>query len=121
LRITTGVEFGGLKAPPNLQVISKLMPSVKRALPTYDPQPRSTWLGFRPSVPDSLPFIGQSNKTPNAYLAFGHGHLGLTLGPLTGQLLARQISGEPAAIDLAPFRVDRFEKPRHRVLAKPSS
>ncbi|KAB0266784.1 NAD(P)/FAD-dependent oxidoreductase, partial [Microvirga brassicacearum] len=66
------------------------------------------WMGFRPSMPDSKPVIGRSPHHPNAFFAFGHGHLGLTQGATTGRLVGELAAGEPTTIDLAPFRIDRF-------------
>jgi glycine/D-amino acid oxidase-like deaminating enzyme len=65
-------------------------------------------MGFRPSLPDSLPVIGPAPGAPSVILAFGHGHLGLTLGAVTGRLVAGLATGQSPAIDLAAFRADRF-------------
>jgi D-amino-acid dehydrogenase len=72
-------------------------------LPGLSPHPLSEWLGFRPSMPKSMPVIGPVPHCPQVILAFGHGHLGLTLGPVTGQLVAAVIAGRVPQIDLAPF------------------
>jgi glycine/D-amino acid oxidase-like deaminating enzyme len=66
------------------------------------------WMGFRPTLPDSLPVIGAAPCARNAWFAFGHQHLGLTLGAITGQLVAELVAGRAPAIDLAPYRPDRF-------------
>jgi D-amino-acid dehydrogenase len=55
-----------------------------------------------------LPVIGQSPRNPAVYYAFGHQHLGLTLGPITGRLIAAAIAGRQPEFDLAPYRADRF-------------
>ncbi len=65
-------------------------------------------MGYRPSMPDSLPIIGAAPSAPSVVLAFGHGHLGLTLGAVTGRLVADLMTDRPLPIDLTPFRVDRF-------------
>jgi D-amino-acid dehydrogenase len=65
-------------------------------------------MGFRPSMPDSLPVIDRSSKHPNAYFAFGHGHLGLTLAAITGRLVADLVARRASGFDLAPYRIDRF-------------
>jgi len=70
---------------------------------------RSTWAGFRPASPDGLPFIGRLPDMDNVWVATGHGMLGVTLGPITGQLVAEQIAGTAPTLDVAPFRVDRFD------------
>ena len=71
--------------------------------------PIKTWAGLRPASPDGLPFIGQLPKLDNVWVASGHGMLGVTLGPITGQLIAEQIAGSKPSLDVAPFRVDRFD------------
>jgi D-amino-acid dehydrogenase len=59
-------------------------------------------------MPDSLPVIGRSRRSPDVVHAFGHGHLGLTAAPITGRLVAQLMAGHPPLIDLAPFAADRF-------------
>jgi D-amino-acid dehydrogenase len=65
-------------------------------------------MGFRPSLPDSLPAIGFSRESRNIVYAFGHGHLGLTQSAATGRLVADLLAGAPPAIDLTPFSPQRF-------------
>ena len=65
-------------------------------------------MGFRPSLPDSLPAIGRARATSNVVYAFGHGHLGLTLAATTGRHVARLLSGEGESA-LAPFSITRFQ------------
>jgi D-amino-acid dehydrogenase len=108
VRVTSSVEFAGLNAAPDYSQVLKSVQHVRRALPALAPEPSSTWLGFRPSMPDSLPVIGRVPKFTNAFLAFGHGHLGLTLGPVTGRLIADALGNERTELDLAPFSPDRF-------------
>ena len=73
-----------------------------------DPTGGHQWMGYRPSLPDSLPVIGQARLAPNAVYAFGHGHLGLTQAAATGRLVRDLVRGQTAAIDLAPFSPQRF-------------
>ena len=65
-------------------------------------------MGFRPSMPDSLPVIGRAPGKQNVYLAFGHGHLGLTMGAVTGQVITGLAAGRSPDVDLVPFRAERF-------------
>jgi D-amino-acid dehydrogenase len=65
-------------------------------------------MGFRPSLPDSLPVIGPARGSKNAFHAFGHGHVGLAAGSMTGRLVADLVGGRTPSIDPAPFRVERF-------------
>jgi D-amino-acid dehydrogenase len=65
-------------------------------------------MGFRPSMPDSLPVISRVPGRPGTLLAFGHGHLGLTFGAVTGRLIADLAADRAPPIDVTPFRADRF-------------
>lgn len=103
LRITSGVEFAGLSAPPDFRRLRRMIAHATTALPGLSPQPTSEWLGFRPSMPWSLPVIGPLPDRQNVMLAFGHGHVGLTLGPITGQIVAALANGGKAPVDMAPF------------------
>ncbi len=108
LRFAGTVEFGGLNAPPNYRRATVLLDHAKRMFPALRPEPVETWMGFRPSIPDSLPIIDRLPGPANLYAAFGHGHYGLSLSPMTGQLIADLIAGRVSGIDLAPFRLARF-------------
>lgn len=77
-------------------------------LPGLKPAGGVQWMGFRPSLPDSLPALGPARATPRVIHAFGHGHLGLTQSPGTARIVADLITGAPAAIDLTPFSPQRF-------------
>jgi glycine/D-amino acid oxidase-like deaminating enzyme len=108
LRLAGTVELGGLAAAPNYEPARILIKQAKRMFPGVSDVDARLWMGFRPSMPDSLPVIGPVPKAPSVILAFGHGHLGLTLGAVTGQLVAAMVAGRALPIDPAPFRTDRF-------------
>ncbi len=108
LRIAGTVEFGGLEAPPDMRRARALLRHGRALFPGLCDSGASTWMGFRPSLPDSLPVIGRARPGVEAWLAFGHGHLGLTEGAITGRLVAEMIAGRAPAIDVAPYRPDRF-------------
>ena len=108
LRIAGTVELGGLEAPPDWRRAEVLMTHAQRWLPGLQDQGTSRWMGFRPSLPDSLPVISASPHHPNAFFAFGHGHCGLAYGGRTGALIADLMARRDPAIDVAPFRIDRF-------------
>ena len=108
VRLTSGVELAGLDAPPDYTAIRRLLPAARRALPGLGHEVNREWLGFRPSLPDSLPVIGPSPYHPSVFFAFGHGHLGLTLGPITGRLIADLVAGRSTPFDVTSFRPDRF-------------
>lgn len=108
LRIAGTAEFAGTGAAPDQRRAEVLVKQAQRILPGLNTQPASSWAGHRPSTPDSLPVIGAVPHHPNVYCAFGHGHLGLTLGPTTGRLLAGLIAGDGGLHWLDALRVDRF-------------
>jgi len=107
LRVTSQVELAAVDAPANYAKIRALLPKVKRMLPEAEMTEQSCWMGCRPSLPDSLPIISQG-EDKNIFFAFGHQHLGMTLGPITGELIADLVAGRTSAIDLSPYRADRF-------------
>jgi D-amino-acid dehydrogenase len=108
IRLTSGVELAGLHAPPDFSRIRRLLPAAREALPGLSDRVTRQWLGYRPSTPDSLPVIGRSPHSRAVFYAFGHQHLGLTLGAITGQLIAASVTGKQPEIDLTPYRADRF-------------
>jgi D-amino-acid dehydrogenase len=108
LRLAGTVEFAGLDAPPNYDRAHVLLQCGRELLPGLSSEDYTVWMGCRPTLPDSLPVISQSPTYPNVFFAFGHQHLGLTLGPITGRLIADQVAGRTSNIDLTPYRIDRF-------------
>jgi D-amino-acid dehydrogenase len=108
IRLAGTVEFAGLKAPPNPKRWDVMTARSRTLLPGLKSEPRSTWMGYRPSMPDSLPVIGPSPRHQNVYYAFGHGHLGLTLGGVTGRLIADLVAPRTPLVDPTPYRVQRF-------------
>jgi D-amino-acid dehydrogenase len=106
-RLTSSVEFASLDAAPDYARVRRLLPHARRMLPGLDGDERSAWLGRRPTLPDSRPVIGESPRHRDVYLAFGHQHYGLTLGPVTGAIIADMAAGRDPGIDLRPFRPDR--------------
>src|SRR5690625_669478 len=109
LRVTSGVEFSGLKKEANFDFFNNKIHNIKQAFVGEVGEVTAQWLGFRPSMPDSLPVIGRTDRYKNAFLAFGHGHLGLTLGPVTGKIIADLISNRTVSINLTPYRPSRFK------------
>jgi D-amino-acid dehydrogenase len=108
IRLTSGVELAGLDAPPDFARIRRLLPHARVALPGLSDRVTRQWMGYRPSTPDSLPVIGKSPHSNAVYYAFGHQHLGLTLGPITGRLIAALLANRQPEFDLSPYRIDRF-------------
>ncbi|MER9443564.1 FAD-binding oxidoreductase [Mesorhizobium sp. M0340] len=108
LRVGGAVELGGLERPPNYARSKALLEKAQKFLPGLDPANGREWMGFRPSLPDSLPVIGQSQKTPSVVYGFGHGHLGLTQAAATGRLIRELVLGQSPSLDLGPFSPQRF-------------
>lgn len=108
LRFAGTVELGGLDLPPNYARAEKLMIHGRRMFGELNEEGRSDWMGFRPSMPDSVPVISQGGRFRNTYFGFGHGHIGLTLGPATGRIIADLAAGRDPGLDMRPFRIDRF-------------
>lgn len=112
LRLTGTVELAGLHAPPNWARSRVLVEQARRILPGLladdDDARVSRWMGFRPSLPDSLPVIGPSSRYSNAFYAFGHGHVGMCGASTTGKIVAELIGDKPTSIDIAPFSARRF-------------
>ncbi len=109
LRVAGLVEYGGLGKPPATAPLDYLKQGARRVLPDLTWDGEEIWDGHRPTTVDSLPFIGPSPKTPQVFFAYGAQHIGLTSGPKTGRLIADLIGGRRPNIDLAPFRVGRFD------------
>ena len=110
LRITGTVEFGGLHLPPDPRRFGLLRAQMQALLPGVDASEASTWIGFRPSLPDHLPVMGAAPRHPGVFFAFGHQHLGLTLCGVTARLVAELVAGHAPAIDMAPYRIGRFSR-----------
>jgi D-amino-acid dehydrogenase len=64
-------------------------------------------MGFRPSLPDSLPVIGKT-MVDNIYVSFGHQHLGLTWSAISAKLITETILNEKTTLDMAPYSIERF-------------
>lgn len=108
LRVAGTVEIAGLDAPPNEKRAVALLANVKRMFPDVKTEGHTFWMGMRPSTPDSLPIAGEAPGRPGLYLAFGHGHFGMTGGPPTGRLIARLISKQKPELDPARYSLKRF-------------
>jgi D-amino-acid dehydrogenase len=107
LRLTTGVELAGTEAPPDYTRARRMVSRAARAVRNLDPREQSAWLGFRPSTPNSVPFLGRAPGHDNVFCAFGGGHIGMTLGPISGRITADLVAGRDPGVDLSPYAVDR--------------
>ena len=108
VRVAGQAEFSGIYAEPNYRRAHVLEIHMKRMFPQVRTVDSTRWMGRRPAMPDSLPVIGASAKQRNVFYAFGHGHLGLCGGAPTGRLIADLVGSRRPAIDLTPYRVNRF-------------
>ena len=107
IRVAGTVELAGLGAQKHQGLMDLLHFSARRALPGLG-EPTSPWLGFRPTLPDGLPVLGRSRNSARVIYAFGHQHIGLTLGGLSGMVVADQLAGRESIIDTKPFCAARF-------------
>jgi D-amino-acid dehydrogenase len=108
IRIGGAVEFGGLHLPPNFKRSSAMLAKAAQLLPNLKTEGGKQWMGYRPSLPDSLPVIGRSKASRSVIYAFGHGHLGLTQSAATGRLVCDLILSRPSQLYLNPFDANRF-------------
>ena len=108
LRVAGRVELGGLKLPMRDAQASALAPLAQDLLPGLTTTGAIGWMGFRPTLPDSLPVIGAAPGHTNVICAFGHHHLGLTQAPITARLVLDLVKGQSPELDLTPYRLDRF-------------
>jgi len=108
VRVGGAVELAGLRAPPNFARSEALLAKAKRFLPGLRTEGGTRWMGFRPSLPDSLPALGPARRDGRVLYAFGHGHLGLTQSVATAEIVAALVAGRAAGIDLRPFSPQRF-------------
>ena len=107
LRVVGTVEFGGLDNPLSKKRILNLVNNAKYLFPELS-EHHDEWLGFRPSLPDYLPVIGPSKNYKNLFYAFGHHHLGWTLGAITGKIIAGMLAEENTNLNLTPYSSLRF-------------
>ena len=108
IRVTTGIEFADRDAPKTPAQMAAVEPMARGLFPLGRPVEAEPWMGARPCTPDMLPIIGPAPRHKDLWFAFGHAHHGLTLGPVTGRLIAQMMTGAQTFVDPAPFRADRF-------------
>jgi len=107
IRVAGTVEIAGLKKPMNKNMLSMIEKTARRILPQLG-KVKSEWMGFRPTLPDSLPVIGESQKCKNVYYAFGHQHLGLSLAAITGKVIQSLIEKKNTDINIGALNPYRF-------------
>jgi len=109
IRLTTGAELARLDDPQTPRQLDRLEPVARQDFPVGDRVDDETWSGSRPCFPDMKPVIGEVPGVSQMWCAFGHGHQGFTLGPATGMLLAQMMTGQKTAIEMQPFRPERWK------------
>jgi D-amino-acid dehydrogenase len=107
IRVSTGVELTARDAPSSLAQLEAVVP-LARGVVAFGEAAGSPWRGARPTLPDSLPIIGQAPRHAGLWLAFGHHHIGFTTGPATGAAIAAMIAGVPPPFDVAAFSPGRY-------------
>jgi D-amino-acid dehydrogenase len=108
VRVGGAVELGGLDLPPNYARSKSMLEKAATFLPGLKTTGGVEWMGFRPSLPDSLPVIGTLPEDPSILLGFGNGHLGLTQAAAMGRLIADLAGDRTPSIDIIACRPDRF-------------
>lgn len=107
LRVAGTVELGGLNPKVSRHRLEKLQQGINCYFPHLK-QPDRSWLGFRPSIPDSLPVISASQYGNDIIYAFGHGHIGMTLAPITAELVYALLTSTTPPLDPSPYSAQRF-------------
>jgi len=110
IRLAGMVGYGGFDAEPPRAPYRLFLKYLRSAMPDLTWKETTEWMGHRPAIRDSIPMIGPVPGTKGAYLGFGHDHVGLTGGPMTGRILAQLVSGNTPNIDLAPYAPERFTR-----------
>ncbi len=108
IRLTTGAEFAARDAAPTPVQFARLLPAARQLFALGEPVEAKPWLGARPCFADSRPVIGRAPNQRGLWLAYGHAHWGLTLGPATGRLIAEMMTGVTPFCDPKPYGADRF-------------
>ena len=111
LRIGGTMEMAGLNEEINEVRVRGIIKSVPKYYPDFREEDFAgvkPWRGLRPCSPDGLPYVGRTRRYRNLSVATGHAMMGLSLGPITGKLMAEVLSGEPASINIEMLNPDRY-------------
>ncbi len=108
LRCAGTTELGGLNAKPSLKRFDLLRSAIKTVYPEIKWDKEECWMGHRPTTPDCLPVLGQSDEMKHVYFAFGGQHIGLTIGPRVGRLMTDLILNRKTNFSLEPYKYNRF-------------
>ncbi len=108
IRLTTGAEFADRDAKPTPEQFDRLLPAARELFPLGEQLEAQPWMGSRPCFADSRPVIGRAPGQPGLWLDYGHAHWGLTLGPVSGRLVAEMMTGATPFCDPKPYAAERF-------------
>ena len=111
IRFGGTMEIGGLNETINLNRVRGIVKAIPQYFNGYAvemPREPNIWHGLRPCSPDGMPYLGRSRSHPNLIVATGHAMMGLSLGPITGRLVAQLVNDEKPSIDLALLNPDRY-------------
>jgi D-amino-acid dehydrogenase len=109
IRLTTGAEFALRDAIRTPVQLGRAEPIARELFPLAERLDTEPWMGSRPCTPDMMPIIGPAPRHRGLWFAFGHAHHGLTLGPVTGRLVAELVCGERPFVEPGAFRAERFQ------------
>lgn len=108
IRLTTGAEFALRDSAPTPVQVDQCEPMARKLFPLAERRDATPWMGLRPCMPDMLPVVGRGARHKGLWFNFGHQHHGLTLGPVTGRLLAEMLTGQAPFTDPLPYGAERF-------------
>ncbi len=108
LRLGGTLELAGLDLSINQRRVDAIRRGASQYLPEIKGEREEVWRGLRPCTPDGLPIIGRPSNLDNLIIASGHGILGISLGPITGKIVAQMVCGEALNYDLKLLGPDRF-------------
>ena len=108
IRLTTGAEFADRDAKPTPEQFDRLLPAARELFPLGEQLEVQPWMGSRPCFADSRPVIGRAPGQPGLWLDYGNAHWGLTLGPVSGRLVAEMMTGATPFCDPKPYAAERF-------------
>jgi len=111
LRFGGTMEIDGMSEEINPVRVRGIINAVPKYFPDFtakDFEGVQPWRGLRPCSPDGLPYVGRAARYSNLSIATGHAMMGLSLGPITGKLVAEIVSGEKPGIDIGMLSPDRY-------------
>ena len=111
LRIGGTLEISNFSKGINKKRLEGIMESVPKYYPDLHmemPKSEDVWFGYRPCTPDGMPYIDQSQRYKNLYVATGHGMMGMSLGPATGKMVCEIFLNQKTTISRELMRLNRF-------------